>query len=100
MNVRVLIVDDSFFFRRRLSEAIDGKKGIEVVGFASNGKEAIELVQNLHPDVVTLDIEMPHINGLEALKAIMKKAPVPVLMFSALTTVGFVFQRIWKIFSS
>lgn len=88
MNVRVLIVDDSFFFRRRLSEAIDGKKGIEVVGFASNGKEAIELVQNLHPDVVTLDIEMPHINGLEALKAIMKKAPVPVLMFSALTTVG------------
>ena len=88
MNVRVLIVDDSYFFRRRLSEAIDGKKGIEVVGFASNGKEAIELVQNLHPDVVTLDIEMPHINGLEALKAIMKKAPVPVLMFSALTTVG------------
>ena len=88
MSVKVLIVDDSFFFRKRLSEAIDGKKGIEVVGFASNGREAIELVEKLRPDVVTLDVEMPEVNGLDALKTIMKKDPVPVLMFSSLTASG------------
>ena len=72
MSVKVLIVDDSFFFRKRLSEAIDGKKGIEVVGFASNGREAIELVEKLRPDVVTLDVEMPEVNGLDALKTIIR----------------------------
>ena len=59
MSVKVLVVDDSFFFKKRLSEAIDGKNGISIVGFASNGREAIDLTKQLKPDVITMDIEMP-----------------------------------------
>ena len=85
---RVLIVDDSSFFRRRLNEIFEADKHIEVIGTASNGKEAINLVKKLRPDVVTMDIEMPVMDGITAVKKIMNICPTPVLMFSSLTTQG------------
>lgn len=89
MPVRVLVVDDSAFFRRRLTEIFDGDKHIEVVGAAGDGKEAIEQVAKLKPDVVTMDIEMPVMDGITAVRKIMQGShPTPVLMFSSLTTDG------------
>lgn len=85
---RVLVVDDSSFFRKRLSEIFDSDSHIEVIGSASNGKEAITLVERLRPDVITMDIEMPIMDGITAVKNIMKSCPTPILMFSSLTTEG------------
>lgn len=88
MPVRVLVVDDSAFFRRRLTEILNDDKHIEVIGAATNGKEAIELVKTLKPDVVTMDIEMPVMDGITAVRKIMQSDPLPILMFSSLTTDG------------
>ena len=88
MPVRTLIVDDSAFFRRRLTEILNADKGIEVVGVAVNGAEALEKVAQLKPDVITMDIEMPVMDGITALKKIMATHPTPVLMFSAFTQAG------------
>ena len=88
MPVRVLVVDDSSFFRRRLTEIFNSDKHIEVIGSAVNGQEAIELVKKLKPDVVTMDIEMPIMDGITAVKKIMQANPLPILMFSSLTTDG------------
>ncbi len=88
MPVRVLVVDDSSFFRRRLTEIFNGDQHIEVIGSAVNGQEAIELVKKLKPDVVTMDIEMPIMDGITAVKRIMQATPLPILMFSSLTTDG------------
>ena len=85
---RVLIVDDSGFFRRRLSEIFAADPGIEVVGSAANGQEAIELVATLRPDVITMDIEMPVMDGITAVRRIMATQPTPILMFSSLSTEG------------
>lgn len=86
--VKVLIVDDSAFMRNTLSSMISSDPDIEVIGIARDGVEAIEKVASLKPDIVTLDVEMPRMNGLEALKEIMDKYPVPVLMVSSLTNEG------------
>ena len=83
--VKVLIVDDSAFMRNTLTSMISSDPEIKVVGIARNGIEAVEKVAELKPDIVTLDVEMPRMNGLEALKHIMAKNPVPVLMVSSLT---------------
>ncbi|WCE28958.1 protein-glutamate methylesterase/protein-glutamine glutaminase [Vibrio sp. SCSIO 43137] len=88
MAVRVLVVDDSSFFRRRVSEIINADPRLEVVDVATNGKEAIEKVTKVKPDVVTMDIEMPVMDGITAVKEIMKVAPTPILMFSSLTHDG------------
>mgnify|MGYP002620750875 CR=1 FL=1 len=88
MPVRVLVVDDSSFFRRRLTEIFNSDSHIEVVGAAVNGQEAVELVKRLKPDVVTMDIEMPVMDGITAVKKIMQSDPLPILMFSSLTTEG------------
>lgn len=88
MTVKVLIVDDSLFFRRRLTEILDADKHIEVVGSASNGDEAVKKAIELKPDVITMDIEMPVMNGIAATKMIMAETPTPILMFSSLTTEG------------
>ncbi|MDH5518792.1 MAG: chemotaxis response regulator protein-glutamate methylesterase [Gammaproteobacteria bacterium] len=88
MTVKVLIVDDSGFFRRRLTEIISSDPLIEVIGSANNGKEAIEQARILKPDVITMDIEMPVMNGIEATKQIMQTAPTRILMFSSLTYDG------------
>ncbi len=85
--MRVLIVDDSAFMRKVLSDMV-AEIGFEVAGTARNGKEAVERVKELRPDLVTLDIEMPVMNGLEALEIIMKECPAPVLMLSTLTEDG------------
>lgn len=88
MPVRVLVVDDSAFFRRRLSEILAADKHLEVVGAAADGAEAIELVTKLKPDVVTMDIEMPVMDGITAVRRIMEVCPTPILMLSSLTTEG------------
>ncbi|MGB9668377.1 MAG: protein-glutamate methylesterase/protein-glutamine glutaminase [Thermosulfidibacteraceae bacterium] len=86
--IRVLVVDDSPFFRKAIARILEKDPDIKVIGFASNGKEAIEKVLELSPDVVTLDIEMPIADGFEALEGIMAKKPTPVLVVSALTKEG------------
>jgi two-component system chemotaxis response regulator CheB len=86
--IKVLVVDDSAFMRRTLSKMLEKDSALMVVGTASNGLEAVEKVETLKPDVVTMDIEMPVMNGIEALKRIMAKYPLPVIMFSSLTKEG------------
>ena len=88
MTVSVLIVDDSSFFRRRLGEMIDSVQGLKVVGSASNGQEAIDLTIKLKPDVITMDYEMPVMDGITAVRQIMEQCPTPILMFSSLTYEG------------
>jgi len=83
-----LVVDDSAFMRKLISGFISTHPDIEVIGTARNGLDAIEKVLELKPDVVTLDIEMPLMNGLEALQEIMLKCPVPVVMLSSTTKIG------------
>lgn len=87
-KIRALVVDDSAFMRGVITKMLESDSEIEVIGTAKNGIEAIEKVELLKPDVMTLDIEMPLMNGLEALKHIMEKNPLPVIMFSALTQEG------------
>lgn len=85
---KILVVDDSVFMRKIISDMIGEDGRFEVVDTAKNGLEAIEKAKNLRPDVITLDIEMPVMNGLEALKRIMAEQPVPVVMLSSLTEEG------------
>ena len=79
-SISVLVVDDSAFMRKSISLMLESDPDIEVVGTARDGKDGIEKVKALHPDLVTLDIEMPNLDGLSALKIIMEECPVPVLM--------------------
>jgi len=88
MNTRVLVVDDSSFFRKRVTEMLNADPRIEVVGSANNGEEAITKTKELKPDVITMDIEMPVMDGITAVKKIMAALPTPILMFSSLTTEG------------
>jgi two-component system chemotaxis response regulator CheB len=88
MAVRVLVVDDSSFFRRRVTEMLDADSRIEVIGTAADGVEAIKQTALLKPDVITMDIEMPVMDGITAVRRIMQAMPTPILMFSSLTTDG------------
>lgn len=88
MTVRVLVVDDSTFFRRRVTEMLDGDPRLKVVGSAVDGRDAVNKVRELNPDVITMDIEMPLMDGISAVRAIMAATPKPVLMFSSLTHEG------------
>ena len=88
MTVRVLVVDDSGFFRRRVKEILDADSRIEVIGEAVNGAEAVDKAAQLRPDAITMDIEMPVMDGITAVKRIMATRPIPILMFSSLTTDG------------
>ncbi|WDH24575.1 protein-glutamate methylesterase/protein-glutamine glutaminase [Pseudomonas chlororaphis] len=88
MAVKVLVVDDSGFFRRRVSEILSADINIQVVGTATNGKEAIDQALALKPDVITMDYEMPMMDGITAVRHIMQRCPTPVLMFSSLTHEG------------
>ena len=87
-KIRILIVDDSALVRKLLRDIISDDPDLEVVGTASNGIEAIRMVGELDPDVVTMDIHMPEMDGLTALEYIMKKSPRPVVMLSALAQKG------------
>lgn len=87
-KIRVLIVDDSSFVRRALARIFEAEQDIEIVGTASEGREAIEKTESLGPDVVTLDIMMPGMDGIETLRHIMQRKPTPVLMLSQHTHEG------------
>lgn len=88
MTVRVLVVDDSLFFRQRLTVMLDADAHIEVIGTACNGAEAVSRANELKPDVITMDIEMPVMDGITATKKIMAQVPTPILIFSSLTIEG------------
>jgi len=88
MTVSVLVVDDSGFFRKRLTEILTVSGQIKVVGVATNGREGVEMAEKLRPDVITMDYEMPVMDGISAVREIMARRPVPVLMFSSLTYEG------------
>jgi len=88
MAVKVLVVDDSSFFRRRVSEILGQDSDIQVIGFAINGREAVEKTAQLRPDMITMDVEMPVLDGISAVKEIMASNPTPILMFSSLTRAG------------
>lgn len=88
MAIRVLVVDDSSFFRRRVSEIINSEPRLEVIDVATNGREAVEKTQRLKPDVITMDVEMPVMDGITAVREIMASTPTPILMFSSLTHDG------------
>lgn len=88
MSIKVLVVDDSSFFRRRLTEILAGDVEITVIGTANNGKEAVEKAMELKPDVITMDVEMPVMDGIQAVREILKQQRVPILMFSSLTHAG------------
>lgn len=87
-KIRVLIADDSALMRKRLGEILNSDPEIEVVAAVRNGEEAIEAAHSLKPDVITLDVEMPILNGLEALGYIMSENPIPCVMISAFTAAG------------
>jgi two-component system chemotaxis response regulator CheB len=87
-KIRVLVVDDSLFMRAAISKLLAGDGRFELVGQAKDGAEAVDKVLALTPDVVTMDFNMPRMNGAEALRAIMSQRPTPVIMFSAHTKEG------------
>lgn len=86
--VKVLVVDDSAFMRNALASMLSSDPEIEVIGKARDGIEAVELVEKLRPDIVTMDVEMPRMDGITALRHIMEKNPLPVIMVSSLTVEG------------
>ncbi|MEO6210951.1 MAG: chemotaxis response regulator protein-glutamate methylesterase [Gemmatimonadaceae bacterium] len=84
----MLVVDDSAFMRKLVSELIEGSDEFQVIGTARHGIDALQKVQSLQPDIVTLDIEMPELDGIGALERIMREAPRPVVMLTAASGAG------------
>jgi two-component system chemotaxis response regulator CheB len=87
-DIRVLVVDDSAVIRSIIADSISATPGMTVVGTASNGQQALEILDSVRPDVVTLDIQMPVMDGLATLDAILAQRPLPVVMVSSLTKLG------------
>lgn len=94
MVKRLMIVDDSAFMRKIISDSLEGVKGIEVVGIGRNGLDALEKIDKLKPDIITLDIEMPKLNGLETLKEIKKKHDITVIMLSSIRKTEVTFEAL------
>ena len=86
--IKVIVIDDSAFMRKSLTLMLESDPEIKIIATARDGNEGIEKIHKLKPDIVTLDIDMPGMDGLTALKIIMEQMPVPVLMVSSLTTEG------------
>jgi two-component system, chemotaxis family, protein-glutamate methylesterase/glutaminase len=86
--IRTLIVDDSAFMRMAIRSMLASSSDIKIIGDACNGKEAVEKSKALHPDIIIMDVNMPVMDGLTAVKTIMGTNPVPIIMFSTLTTEG------------
>jgi len=87
-RIKVLVVDDSAFMRKVLSDIINSDPQLQVVGTARNGQDALEKIDQLNPDVVTMDVEMPQMDGMTTLETLMKRKPVPIIMLSSLTKAG------------
>lgn len=87
-TIAVVVVDDSAFMRRAIQKMLEKEPEIRVVGAAASGEEGIAMVERLHPDVITMDVEMPGIGGLEAARAIVSRRGPPIIMVSALTRDG------------
>ncbi len=88
-KIRVLVVDDSVVVRRLVTDALSRDQDIDVVGFASNGRLALAKIDQLAPDLVTMDVEMPEMNGIEAVRELRRAGhKMPVIMFSTLTERG------------
>lgn len=87
-TIRVLVVDDSAFMRYTITKHLGEQSDIQVIGSARDGAEALQLIPKMNPDVVTLDVEMPHLDGLSTLREIMINFPRPVIMLSSLTAEG------------
>lgn len=88
MALNILIVDDSSFFQRQLKNIINEHPELNVIGIADNGREAIEKVKSLKPDIVTMDYEMPMMDGVTAVRTIMAENPLPIMMLSSMTYEG------------
>ncbi|MCB1760014.1 MAG: chemotaxis response regulator protein-glutamate methylesterase [Gammaproteobacteria bacterium] len=86
--MRVLVVDDSIFFQRRITEILQRDPAIEVVGKAGDGVAAVAAAQRLQPDVITMDVDMPMMDGISAVRKIMQSRPTPIIMLSAFTQQG------------
>lgn len=82
-TIRVVVVDDSALMRRFITDMLQRDSAIEVVGVASNGREAIEVVQRLRPDIVTMDVRMPVMDGLATTEHLMAYCPTPILVLTA-----------------
>ena len=87
-KIRVLVVDDSALMRQFISDILKSDPRIEVAGTARDGKDALAQIKILNPDIVTMDVEMPNMDGLQALEEIMKTKPLPVIMVSSMTQEG------------
>lgn len=87
-GIRVLVIDDSAFMRKMISDILNKDPRISVIGTARNGEDGLKKIKELKPDVVTLDVEMPVMDGLACLQTIMKENPLPVVMLSSLTAQG------------
>jgi two-component system chemotaxis response regulator CheB len=96
VKIQVLVVDDSGLMRRIISDFLEADPRIEVMDTARDGYEAVQKVAKLHPDVVTMDIEMPRMSGLEALRRIMSQCPTPVIVLTGLTDPELVIEALEK----
>jgi len=88
MPINVMVVDDSAFFRRRIKEILERCPELKVIALVENGVDAVQKAEELKPDVITMDYEMPRMDGVTAVKKILAKQPIPILMFSSLTYEG------------
>ncbi|MCU0650947.1 MAG: chemotaxis response regulator protein-glutamate methylesterase [Candidatus Omnitrophica bacterium] len=87
-KIKVLVVDDSFLMRKVISDIINSDPALEVVGKAKDGQEALDKIASLRPDVVTLDINLPVVDGIDVLEKVMQNCPTRVIMFSAYSRSG------------
>lgn len=87
-EIRILVVDDSAVLRSIIADSIAETEGMKVVGKAADGRQALKILQSARPDVITLDIQMPNMDGLATLDAILARRPTPVIMVSSLTKLG------------
>lgn len=89
-----MIVDDSAFMRKIIADSLEGVKGVEIVGIARNGIDALEKIDTIKPDIITLDIEMPKLNGIETLKKINTSCKTPVIMLSSVKKTQVTFEAL------